>query len=832
MHDADDNGTGTCIAGSNPSLSELHSQIQADLSREIGSMSTELNSLSTEHERLEHESLEERSGRITSVKSTTYLEALRINHPLLRLLQPVSGEQYEFYPKRHLVLILFCALCGQLAAAATFNDTGWEHIDGGDGGLSAAEASPLCGEPGGADDCKWAVTKALLIAAFTTIQVSLLDGFFAADAAAKQLEHRCEIVASEEWLGRKGAQRVRGLRLQAETTRAALSLPLAHELGKRGNTKESADEDGESVSVASPSCVSAQPAKLAGIKSSSAPGTANPIHGGQQEAAEEAVEPTSEPKPRQQKRAALVRCLLAIWNCWATVDGTEDGENVAGVKDDTDDVTVDASEQALSLVVDTKVALKMASAVQRATARVRHTMLLSHVRDLCLSDHIGSQVMVQLPDMTEPLEGWVEGVYDEEHGDYGAHEDDGRSSLLVVVLSKTKAKNQRAPARALRIAVPQTCLLFVSRGRARYLSPCFAKDGGDNGGHGDGGSACAAQSKSGSGSRSGSKVQVCMSSWRYYWFTVGMSLELHAQSAWLHKLLGCLWPWWHQRLVAEGESHAGVMITVHDTERLARHVELVKELHEEAVELEKQEQERAVEQAWAAQQQDDEKANKRSCCRCACTSGLRRWALRRCVSKTRAKKQQALLEVALLDTLDPWRRKRLLAEQELKGTLTTLSRLLFNKFFGVEQKPTDVEEESGAMRAAVLLLCYVYLGLLSYYTLMLMLVMKQRDAIACMTVWFASFFSEQMLTQPATLLITGFLLPAFVAHQFVEPIFRRRREKRHQDLRHAAGRAAMLSSASRRHLLVLGTGAGSRPQAGATAAGHASLPMIPAADGL
>ena len=136
------------------------------------------------------------------------------------------------------------------------------------------------------------------------------------------------------------------------------------------------------------------------------------------------------------------------------------------------------------------------------------------------------------------------------------------------------------------------------------------------------------------------------------------------------------------------------------------------------------------------------------------------------------------------------------------------------------------------MRAAVLLLCYVYLGLLSYYTLMLMLVMKQRDAIACMTVWFASFFSEQMLTQPATLLITGFLLPAFVAHQFVEPIFRRRREKRHQDLRHAAGRAAMLSSASRRHLLVLGTGAGSRRQAGATAAGHASLALLAASLGL
>ena len=90
------------------SLSELHSQMQADLRSEIDEMSVQLISLSTVHERLEHETLEQRSNRIVREKRATFSQAMRADHPLLRVVHSETvGDEFQFYPKRHLVLILF-----------------------------------------------------------------------------------------------------------------------------------------------------------------------------------------------------------------------------------------------------------------------------------------------------------------------------------------------------------------------------------------------------------------------------------------------------------------------------------------------------------------------------------------------------------------------------------------------------------------------------------------------------------------------------------------------------------------------------------------------------
>ena len=166
-------------------------------------------------------------------------------------------------------------------------------------------------------------------------------------------------------------------------------------------------------------------------------------------------------------------------------------------------------------------------------------------------------------------------------------------------------------------------------------------------------------------------------------------------------------------------------------------------------------------------------------CACVsqCTSGLRLWHLRRKVAGKRRKRLQLTLERALLETLDPWKRERLVAELELQKELGGLRGTLFSLFFGIEQKPSDIYEVSDVTRTTMLLFCWSYIAFLSWYTLKLITVMEQRAALMCMTVWLTSFFTQQFFTQPASLLVTKVLLPALLVCAFVSPLLRRKKRR-------------------------------------------------------
>ena len=144
---------------------------------------------------------------------------------------------------------------------------------------------------------------------------------------------------------------------------------------------------------------------------------------------------------------------------------------------------------------------------------------------------------------------------------------------------------------------------------------------------------------------------------------------------------GCFsWPWWHRRLLAEGNSHADVIVTARDNQRLKRHMEAVNAIQEEAAKLEKAEFELIAARTLA----DRAGVGDSGVC-----GPLYRWRIKRKLAAARKQQRQALTEEALLETLDPWRRGRLLAELKVQEELTGVGSTLFSVFFGVEQKPTQ-----------------------------------------------------------------------------------------------------------------------------------------------
>ena len=156
----------------------------------------------------------------------------------------------------------------------------------------------------------------------------------------------------------------------------------------------------------------------------------------------------------------------------------------------------------------------------------------------------------------------------------------------------------------------------------------------------------------------------------------------------------------------------------------------------------------------------------------------RRRLVARVVCKERVGAREACISQAMLDTLPAHKKERLVEEEKLQKALGGVRGAFFHSFFGVEQNPNMVSDQSATKQAAMIFFCWVYVAVLSYYTLGQMLVMDQPAAIECMTLWFTAAFSEQFFTQPATLVVTTVILPYALANWLVEPHLAAARESK------------------------------------------------------
>jgi hypothetical protein len=211
------------------SLGELHLKMAQGLKHETVRLEGELRSLQLYHDMIENETVAERSSRLQHHAGVTFWDTMQVKHPLMRVMVDAAEEQFEFYPKRYLVLLLFSALLGELAASATFwdDDVMVEGILVGNVWSDSCEyhnftmhpnstSDCMCGQEGGAEDCYFLIVKALIIAVATTVQLGIFDGIFSDSAAAQLLEHRLELLACEEWMNGTDTTSSRKLILQVK----------------------------------------------------------------------------------------------------------------------------------------------------------------------------------------------------------------------------------------------------------------------------------------------------------------------------------------------------------------------------------------------------------------------------------------------------------------------------------------------------------------------------------------------------------------------------------------------------------------------------------------
>jgi hypothetical protein len=552
--------------------------------------------------------------------------------------------------------------------------------------------------------------------------------------------------------------------------------------------------------------------------------------------------------------------------------------------DDNDEVVeVDqqnVQQNAQALAVAALFAAKKAQAMQEAMTRVSRSMMVSQLRTMCISEHAGAKVAVQLAGLPHPLIGWVEreAVDDESQaappastilhtegvpspGESGeqavqAALRDGAMSIAglryVVFISKTcpahindhrsgctqcSSKLHTARARStplaedapdsidadgsmwdaeqgkagslehamLRIVVPAHRLVIIEKGKVSYLSPTFGIDEGAG------------------------RVSVLMSSWRWYWLSTAMN-TMHRRP-WLYKLLKSVWPAWHESAFETASCHAKLMLGTGDLERMRKHAVLMNGVKEQAEKLEEQEGEKVLaqmvqeaEEDWGRQelrgsreqhdpsvlfdssspanaelddtlkggekeglQEMRQEANGKRIDVAASRPFYWRWCKMQCcrrrmiareVCKERAHAREACISQAMRDTLPAHKKERLVEEEKLQKALGGVRGAFFHSFFGVEQKPNMVSDQSATKQAAMIFFCWVYVAVLSYYTLGQMLVMDQPATIECMTLWFTAAFSEQFFTQPATLVVTTVILPYALANWLVEPHLAAARESK------------------------------------------------------
>jgi hypothetical protein len=222
------------------------------------------------------------------------------------------------------------------------------------------------------------------------------------------------------------------------------------------------------------------------------------------------------------------------------------------------------------------------------------------------------------------------------------------------------------------------------------------------------------------------------------------------------------------------------MLDTEDNEQVTRHVAMLKAVEKRAVDLEKQEAEmvltrlaREAEAEWQGVDNDGMHMHEKTkrpfywaCCRMQC---CRRRLLSGQVSKQRKEARKKLTSDAIVDTLPRHKKERLLEERKMQESLGGVRGLLFGSLFGIDKSPEEVGEDNTTMDAVALFLCWLYVGVLTYFTLAMMMVMDQRAAIECMTMWIFAFFTQNVFTQPILIAITTVYLPILLIKLIVEP---------------------------------------------------------------
>jgi hypothetical protein len=870
---------------------------------EVAVLEGQLPVLRTEYDQIEQDTLQERSSRIKNHTFASFWAGLQVKHPMLRATLHASLDEFEYYPKRHLVLLLYSAVLGQLAASVTFahddqyittdvfkeacmanhftlNDT-WNEPN-----MSVADAAfqdvsfmetwnstwadgttrCTCMQQGGSQDCYFLIAKAIMIALVTTLQIVTFDSIFADGAAARQLEHRMELLACEEWMDGTGVKQHRDLRstikdeaderADGRTEVEQIVVPeivgAEEELEKEveGEVDEEVEgegdeEEGGEVGALTPISVSAaivaienrvtsenRGATFAVCSAVDATSPLPPLDATSplppldatsplpsREAAKEAEEEEEEEEEAEEKAAKehkaadeahgcrSILMVLMLDVCKQIICADETDVDLMSMMEDSNEGLVtghhDREEAAQALSVKAFVAYKKAESMQAAMKRMGRVMQATHLRSLCISESTGARVAVHLPGVSNPLIGWVEseltsGAHGLLEGD-GDDGDDysGATSTAAHGVQFVVALSQRCPehikahlskkvascvgrfeaclrlrggddrsgdafqAAVIRVTVPAHRLVVINKGTAKYLSPRFDHT---------------AQSAGGLGASA-----VELNRWRWFWLNA--NLHLRGERPWFHAtLFNWFMPSWHEELLNEVSRQAEVIVNTCDVERVSKFTALAKELEEEAAQMEEEEEvmvvnrmAREAEEEWAGMRR---KKKSRPfywyfCCR---MKWCRRRMIARDVAQRRQYRRKMRMATALLDTLPRAKKQRLIAERKLAKSLGGLKGMLFSALFGVDRAPDEITEEHVTTENYALCFVWLYIAVLTYYTLAVVLTMKEADAIACMVIWLQAFFSQTALIQPISILITTGIGPFLVAKHYVEPFFEAERK--------------------------------------------------------
>jgi hypothetical protein len=380
-----------------------------------------------------------------------------------------------------------------------------------------------------------------------------------------------------------------------------------------------------------------------------------------------------------------------------------------------------------------------------------------------------------------------------------------------------------------RLSVPGTQLAFIQRGPMKFLRHQFGKGwiaagldirDASNPLRGGRGKDQALEAPSRASSSEDGKEPilrgaVLMNWWRWYILSVLLTIKLH--HPWVYTRLAFLMPTWHKKLVVEGSRHANVMFTSMDSVRLDKHALLLRKLKTEVAVLDgleaKAHAKRVTAEHIANEDAKDaevkvEVATRRRAVGCGSiylrfrdfTKPLRRavgrWQIGRKVAATRDTRRQELVDEALLPTMPVEKRKRLESERQMlqeaadwsaEGTWAWLKGVVFSALM-MEQKPTEVE--ASAVEYVAVCACWVYVGFLSYYCMMAVVVLEQNAALGILGVWVASFSLMQLLFSPITLCLTNVLVPMILVAYFVKPWLesrKRRARGRWDTLKFASG---------------------------------------------
>jgi hypothetical protein len=247
---------------------------------------------------------------------------------------------------------------------------------------------------------------------------------------------------------------------------------------------------------------------------------------------------------------------------------------------------------------------------------------------------------------------------------------------------------------------------------------------------------------------------------------------------------------WHLELIDEAAAHADVLFADKILPDLDAYVQQISDLVASSSKLEEEEQELLV---CKSVQEEAPTA----CCCCCCppwncfrcfrcfncgwrwaVAPFRRCFLRRKLRKVREGMRVNLMELALVETVDAPTRRRLKEEEmlseELGGNHTSdkgkkqgmLNQALFDNFVR-EERPQ--ETEASAMSTLGVWASYVYIGMLTWFTVAFCIFMEQSEALKWMWSFFTAFLVTLFIFTPLTIFFNQVLLPFIVVDNIVLP---------------------------------------------------------------